>query len=581
MSESTLVPLLIGESSFAILRETGAYYFDKTATIKEILNDGNSVSLVTRPRRFGKTLLQRTLQCFLELNYLDSEDFQRVHNWFKGLAITKDADFCEANMGRWPVVFLSLKEVDAQTFDVAVSDLSNIVSASAKTFEFLLQTDRLQNSSRADLKKLIDLPNLSSFVQSTTLAHCLKQLTQILHEAFSRRVIVLVDEYDVPLNRARVNGYYQTMQPLLKKMLGGAMKDNPALQKGIITGCLRIAKESVFTDFNNFACHSISDLELSDAVGFTSEEANKILADFKLTKFSDRVRHHYDGYRFGEKEIYCPWDLLSFCRDNREIPSDKVNFKNYWIHTSSNSLITEFLHFADESHLVLLKQLLKGNSVRASVSEDLSFAEINSSHSPQHLLSLLYCTGYLTAAEPIGSDGSCLLRIPNEEVRLCFTREIEAFFSDQGQDYVNTGRELMQKFILGKGAAANSIFADILMRNISVRDTGSESFYHGLLLGLLSSARSQPIESNRESGDGYFDIRFYDKASDTAVLIELKQTKYPTELSAAAKEAVAQIHARHYYADFLDSGISHIRLYGIACCGKYCRTVKETLSEEP
>ena len=230
---------------------------------------------------------------------------------------------------------------------------------------------------------------------------------------------------------------------------------------------------------------------------------------------------------------------------------------------------------------MLLKQLLKGNSVRASVSEDLSFAEINSSHSPQHLLSLLYCTGYLTAAEPIGSDGSCLLRIPNEEVRLCFTREIEAFFSDQGQDYVNTGRELMQKFILGKGAAANSIFADILMRNISVRDTGSESFYHGLLLGLLSSARSQPIESNRESGDGYFDIRFYDKASDTAVLIELKQTKYPTELSAAAKEAVAQIHARHYYADFLDSGISHIRLYGIACCGKYCRTVKETLSEEP
>lgn len=577
MTEPLLFPLLVGESSFATLRDAGAYYVDKTQFIRKIFDDGNSVSLITRPRRFGKTLLQRTLQSFFELNYANPGDRTRAASLFKNLNITQDIAFCEKHMGQWPVLFVTFKEMNAADYSKAVSALSRIIGRTAQTYGFLLQSKDMSGFRKTALEQLIHLQFLPLAAQENFLSNSLQILTQILAETYSRRVIVLIDEYDVPLNRARVNGYYDKMQPLLKDMLGGALKDNPVLQKGVVTGCLRIAKESVFTDLNNFGCHSISDSNLAEVVGFTPEETAKILSDFRLTALADSVRRHYDGYRFGNRDIYCPWDLLSFCRDFRGKNTKDIFFKNYWVHTSSNSLITEFLHFADETHLLLLKELLKGNTVKASVSEDLSFAEINASHAPQHLLSLLYCTGYLTSDTPLNGGDVALLRIPNEEVRTCFEREIDIFFSKKNDNYINIGRQLAHELVHGKGAAANDVLADILMRNASIRDTGSEAFYHGIVLGLLSSALQSPIQSNQEGGDGYYDIRFLDKKEDTAVIIELKKTNSPSQLTSAAKSAVAQIHKRRYYADYLTGNVGRIQLYGIACCGKYCCTVMETM----
>ncbi len=575
MTENKL--LLVGASSFAKLRKRGAYYVDKTSFIPDILRDGNDVSLITRPRRFGKTLMQRTLQSFFEINYSNPEDRSKPEALFKGLDIASNTDFCNAHMGRYPVVFLSFKEICSNTFEDAVATLSSVMADAVDNFSHLLLTNqKLSEKSRSDLKQYTELKEFSIQKQKILLVDCLKILVQALSTAFDREVIVLIDEYDVPFNYARTNGYYNEMLPLIRTMLGNALKDdNDYVFKTVVTGCLRIAKESVFTGLNHFGCHPLSESSsLSAAVGFTPAEAGRVLADFGLSKYEADVRRHYDGYRFGTQEIYCPWDLMSFCRDAAD--KENVTFQNYWIHTSGNDLITEFLRYADETHLEALRDLLRGKTVSSPIIEDLSFAEIDASHSSIQLLSLLYCTGYLTSSS-IDSNGQFKLCIPNNEIRDCFERQIAAYFSDQSDDYVNVGRSLAKSLSEGNGASANDLLQNFLTRSISVRDTGAESFYHGTVLGLLGSALRRNLKSNAEAGDGYSDIQFMDNATNTAVILELKKTETAASLEATAAQALKQIHDRRYYAEYIDAGVGKVQIYGIAFCGKQCRSTKETI----
>ncbi len=573
MTESKL--LLVGASSFAKLRKRGAYYVDKTSFIPEILCDGNDVSLITRPRRFGKTLMQRTLQSFFELNYANPDDRSEAESLFKGLAIADNRTFCDAHMGRYPVVFLSFKEICSNTFEDAVSALSSLMADTVDTFNQLLTHPKLSEKLRSDLKKCTELKEFSTQKQKTFLTDSLKILVQALSEAYGRSVIVLIDEYDVPLNYARTNGYYADLLPLIRVMLSNALKDdNDYVFKTVVTGCLRIAKESVFTGLNHFGCHPLSGSSLSAAVGFTPAEAEQVLADFSLSQYGDDVRRHYDGYRFGTQEIYCPWDLMCFCRD--AAGQENVAFQNYWIHTSSNDLITEFLRYADETHLEALRDLLKGKTVASPITEDLSFKEIDASHSAVQMLSLLYCTGYLTSSGT-DSNGKFKLRIPNNEVRDCFKRQIAIYFSDQSDDYVNVGRLLAKALSDGNGALANDLLQDFLIRSISVRDTGAESFYHGTVLGLLGSALRRNLKSNAEAGDGYSDIQFMDYASNTAVILELKKTESLASLESTAAQALHQIHDRRYYAEYINAGVAKVQIYGMAFCGKHCTCTRETI----
>ena len=565
--------ILVGESSFARLREENAYYVDKTAFLERIIHDGNRISLITRPRRFGKTLLQTTLQAFLALDPENPDDRSRAWQLFTGLSITDNASFCAEHLGRWPVLFLKLKDVNGENFEQAVASLSNSVTELAQENAWLSTHPHLPAYLRKAVEKLLELSFLSFDEQLRLLRTSLSQLMQALSMAFKRKVVVLIDEYDVPLNLARVKGFYEDMLALLREMFGRALKDNPLLQKSVLTGCLRLARESVFSEFNNFGCHGISDPTLAAAMGFTAKEAQKILSDFCLSAYADKVGRRYDGYRFGNEEIYCPWDLMSFCRD--ATTSGEVRFLNYWINTSSNSLIAEFLRFADAQHLEHLHKLLKGETVVAGcIQENLSFSEIAQQHSPEHLLSLLFCSGYLTADKK-NKDGEILLRIPNEEVHECFERQIKAYFSSESTDYVSTGRLLANFLCSGQGMNANAVLQQFLSRYMSVRDGSSESFYHGLILSLLGTSPHLAIDSNREAGDGYFDIRLIDTHSSSLVILELKKVFHVTLLSEAASSALRQIHDRNY-AEYFSGGIRKVYLYGMSFCGKHCLTLQET-----
>ena len=568
-------------SSFAVLRKSKAYYVDKTAAIRETLYDGNLVSLITRPPRFGKTLLLSTLQAFLELNYTDPSDCERPAALFRGLAVVDDTAFCDEHLGRWPVIHLALTETAASDFATSVNALSLVIADVARSFEFLLQSDRLIQSDKKYLQTLISLPALTPSRQRNVLSFSLQTLTQILSTVFDRRVVVLIDDYDAPLLAAYRHGFFDEMHEFLTRFLGSALKDNPMIEKAVMTGVLQIDLSDGCTGFNNIGSHTISDRNLSTIVGFTSDETRNVLADFGLSDTTTAVRQNYGGRFFGGEEIYCPQDVLAFCRHTAGKPCKDLRVDSTCLPDNHRPLIARFLRYADEARLALLPELLKGHNVNASVCDYLSLTKRVSPASPD-LLSELYSFGYLTTTAPILNEGTAQLRIPNEAVRLCFTQTIEHFFSSRNPDFVNVGRELMQSFVLGKGAVANSIFTGMLMRYAVVHNTASESsLSRDLLLDLLTSARSQPIASHQEADNGCFDIRFAYEATDTAVIIELRESPSPAELSTTAHKAVSHIHERRHYADFQAGGISHIRLYGIACCGKYCRTVMETLSEKP
>lgn len=567
--------IYMGESDFQTMVESKAYVFDKTKWIERILKDDNAVSLITRPRRFGKTFTQTMLRAFLEMDYECPESQARARRLFEGMEILQQEAFCEENLGRWPVIFLSLKDVDGDTFEKAVLSLASVVTRYTRHFRFLLSSEKLAPDLKADVEEVLQAKRLPALMQYEAIVNALATLTDALKSVCDRPVIVLIDEYDVPLNRARCHGYYEAMQVLIRNMLSRGLKDSLSVKKAVVTGCLRVAKESIFTDLNNFGCHSISDLYLGGALGFTAAEAEKILSDFGLTACREEARAHYDGFRFGNEEIYCPWDLLNFCRD--AVLTGVPQYKDYWANSSANAIIDEFIEFADETHLAYLKRLLAGETIEAPVTEQLSFFEMEASHSIGALMSLLYAAGYVTSVGR-GDNGGMLLRIPNGEVMNCFRTKALDWLERSGRGAV--GAAIARAFEAGDFYGAQTLLQSFLDKCASVRDGGNEAFYQGAVLGLLGGARSERVTSNRESGNGYYDIQYADSLRGVGVILEIKRTASAEEatLDEACRKALQQIVDKRYYARFLGTNVQTLNLCGVAFCGKVCRVMGKTIS---
>ena len=575
--------ILTGESDFRTMIRSGAYVFDKTKWIRRIFEDGNAVTLITRPRRFGKTFTQTMLRAFFEMNYANPLDVSSTLELFSGMEVLQDKAFCDKHMARWPVVYLSLKDVEGLTFDDALDALAAICVNYFERYEFLLESDRLSSSTKKRLENLFQMDSLPRDECKKAINNSLYLLTSALHSHFDRPCMVLLDEYDVPLLRARAHGYYDQMQVVIRAMLGRGLKDNHSnAVKTVVTGCLRIVKESIFTDINNFECHPMSDVAFGGVLGFTQEEAHKILVDFGLEAYEAKAKAYYDGYRFGDEEIYCPWDLLNFCDD--AVSTGAPVYGNYWINTSANAIIEEFIEYADAAQLNLLKRLLAGESIEASIKEELSFAELDAKHSTETLLTLLYTAGYVTS---LGTTvaGENILRVPNEEVRECFERRLIQWFSKGGKGYESVGRKLMVALEKGDFFGAQSIMRSYLNKCASVRDGASEAFYHGTVLGLLGGVQPDDVTSNREAGDGYFDIVNADAERGIGVVIELKRTESDDEaaLKAVCRQGIQQIYDRRYYVSFLETNIHTVHLVGVAFSGKTCCVAGETrkISELP
>lgn len=563
-------PIEIGLSSFEDLMTRGQYFVDKSRFIPEILGAAN-VLLITRPRRFGKTLLLSMLESFLALDPKHPEDLSKPQGLFAGLDVLSDLEFCRANMGRWPVLRLTLKDVEGASYEDCVKHLGRAVCDAAVPYEFLLDSPTLSGRVRMKLEALLSAGIRPSAADEDVFADGLVTLEEALHAYFGRKVVLLIDEYDVPLQKARINGHYDESILLLKRFFSRGIKDSPHLSKAVLTGCLRLVKESVFTGMNNFKSFGITQTRLSGAAGFTEAETRGVLSDFGLEHRLDVVRDNYDGYRFGETHIFCPWDVMNYCDDaakGEKFPG------NYWINTSSNDLIVEFVEYADEQHLDDLRRLMAGEEIAAQVDDAMSFADLAHLHSAEQLLSLLYNTGYLTRIGTL-PDGRSVLRIPNKEILACFKDRIASFFTRANAGYVEACTRLFDAFVNAEGFAAQRILRQYLLRFASIRDAGPEAFYHGLLLGMLASAvtvaNGRDLVSNRESGDGYFDIALVDVPKKTGVILEIKKAKSSddAELAKSCAAALEQIHRRSYAEEF-GGGLKVMRRFGIAFCGKHC-----------
>ena len=558
----------VGEVDFAELILNHRYYIDKTRFIKPLFYAAK-VCLVTRPRRFGKTLTLSMIKTFLEMNYRDPSDKTRLHKIFSGLDVYADEAFCQENMGEWPVISLSFKSIEGRNFEEAFDELKSIIADEADRFSFLEESARLSDRQRVALKKLCKVDGLEDKESALLLlADSLRVLEECLYAHFGKNPILLIDEYDVPLQKARIGGYYDDMLSIIGRMFRKGLKDTRA--KAFLTGCLRLAKESVFTGTNNFLAFGIDNPNFNDAIGFTAEEARNVLSYYNLQEYADEVRANYDGYRFAGVEIYCPWDLLCFCQETQF--KGIVRFGNYWINSSSNDLILEFVDYADEEHLGMLSKLMAGKTVTARIDPNLSFAELNVQHSPEQLMSLLYSTGYLTEVDA-APDGRSILRIPNKEIDECFREKINSYFSSRNPSTVERVKLLLNGLNDGAASLVQSSINFCLQRFMSVRDGSSEAFYHGFLLSLVGIVGSEygkrGVASNRETGDGYSDIRIDDYEASTRVILELKKCGPGESLEAACDKAIEQIRDRGYGLED-DATLRTIRLYGIAFRGKHC-----------
>lgn len=571
----------IGAPDFRSLRESGGYYVDKTAHIRGILSDGGRVSIYTRPRRFGKTLTLSMLAAFLEIDRRNPGETEAARKLFSGLSVLNDEKLCEEYLSKWPVIFLPLKDIEGPGFELAAEDLKGLLCDAAIRYRFLLSSDRVDPEDREFFRLMLRMNLEKASDVRPVMKRSLAVLERMLWQHFGKRVFVLVDEYDVPLNKARENGYYKEMMGLIRPVFSLALKDNPAVEKAVLTGCLRISKESVFTGLNQFVCNSVTSEVNSSVFGFTRDEARRVLADFGLSQFEEEARARYDGYRFGTEEIYCPWDLMNFC--NASYRSGKPKLDNFWINTSSNDLLDEFLANAGDDDLELMKTMLSGQSAPVALHEDFSFVEIDREHSAEMLMSLLCMTGYLTKTGET-PDGLALLRIPNSEIRECFERKVKAFFSPGSRFYSDAAKRFGIALADGDAFSARESLAEVLRKYASVRDGGTESFYHGLALGLLSAYAEKGIgrsasflESNREGGDGYPDIAFADGRTRKGVILELKKADGPEAMGKACQEALAQIKERRYWETFDGLGLTSSILYGIAFSGKDCRIACEEI----
>lgn len=557
--------LPVGIEDFAEIRRHGYYYVDKTQLIEQVLNRRNKVSLFTRPRRFGKTLNMSMLQHFFEIG-TDPKLFQ-------GLSISKNNELCEKHMGKYPVVSISLKSIHADSYAKAKAQLIKLVNREARRVQFLLNSDRLTAVDKALFSELLDRE-----MEEDTLVSSLQELTELLEIHFGQQVIVLIDEYDVPLAKANQNGYYDEMALLLRNFFENVLKTNDSLEFAVLTGCLRIAKESIFTGLNNFKVYSITDTDYDETFGFVDDEVKKMLKSLNQQDHYEEVKEWYDGYRFGNTDVYCPWDVVNYCADHLTTPN--ATPKNYWLNTSGNEVINHFIDSVGEPQKLAkteLERLVSGNVVRKRINETITYKELYSTI--DNLWSTLFMTGYLTQR---GSedDGRYRLVIPNREIRNIVTDNILSLFQDEVKKDGQMANAFCQALMEGKEKEVERLLTAYMGKTISIRDTFvrksiKENFYHGILLGILSFKTGWEVSSNRESGTGFSDILIEIDDSDIGIVIEVKYSDDEDQLEKDCKEALKQIKDRDYTQKLRDAGFHRILKYGIACQIKTCKVLVE------
>lgn len=572
---ASTMKLPVGIDDFRKLRESHFYYVDKTRLIEQLLLNWSEVTLFTRPRRFGKTLNMSMLKSFFDIGTDKA--------LFDGLYISGNKELCDEYMGKYPVIFLSLKGVEGLTYEEAFEAFVRIMGKEVNRVSFLADSDKLTQIEREQYKGLTIMKNGRLAFDKEKLISSLQLLSQLLYKHYGKKAVILIDEYDVPLDKAFQNGYYNEMVSLIRGLFGQALKTNEFLQFAVLTGCLRISKESIFTGLNNFKVMSITDSRFDEQFGFTDSEVKKLLSDYGMDSHFDEVKEWYDGYHFGRADVYCPWDVINHADHLRDDSDAKP--QTYWINSSGNSLVRRLINRADSSTKDEIERLIAGEAIEKVIRQDLTYDEIE--NSIDNIWSVLFTTGYLTKIGevklPDSESYAYMLVIPNKEVREVFVLQIQEWFKAVVANDNDT-MSLLSKAILDKDEAILARQLNIVMgRMISILDTKApddmkENFYHGLLLGLLRGSNPDwLIKSNRESGDGFSDILIKPENPDLGIVIEVKYAKEFKGLDAACDAAMAQIKQKRYDETLRDEGRCDILAYGIAFCRKRCRVAGEKL----
>lgn len=558
------IKLPVGIENFEKIRRDGFYYVDKTGLIEQLLNNWGEVNLFTRPRRFGKTLNMSMLKCFFEIGTDQS--------LFEGLYISKNKALCDAYMGKYPVISISLKGVNADSYENARSLLKRIVMEEAKMHRIIMSGNRLDDIDKAEYMSLV-----TGEMGEDTLVYSMKTLTALLEKYYEKKVIVLIDEYDVPLAKANENGYYDQMVLLVRNLFENVLKTNSSLKFAVLTGCLRVAKESIFTGLNNFKTNSILDEEYDETFGFVDDEVKEMLHYYGQDTHYETVKEWYDGYRFGNADVYCPWDVINYCDAHRRNPM--LPPENYWTNTSGNDVLKHFIESAGAAKGLAktdLERLVNGEIVEKDIREDLTYNELYASM--DNLWSTLFMAGYLTHKGRVDTK-RFRLAVPNREIRNIITEQVLALFKQN----VEKDGQLLNDFCTalsdGHTDEVERLFSEYMKKTISVRDTFArkelkENFYHGLLLGILGFKAGWSVMSNRESGNGFSDIMIMIDDAEIGIVIEVKYAE-SHDLEAVCKDALKQMIDKHYTEYFEQQGIQKILKYGIACRVKECKVMLE------
>ena len=612
MSNKHFLALPVTDSCFAEIRAKNRYYVDKTPYLKTVFSEdeavddkslinGTTVLLLTRPRRFGKTLLMSMFESFLKISAKEPGNITKHLNYFKGTKILEDKEFCKKYMGQFPVISISLKGVHGKTFKAAYFKLAELIVEKAKEFSFLENSPALDEDDKetyANLKRKSYLRNFNDDAISDATS-AIASLASMLYKHFNKQVYVLIDEYDVPLAKAQDNNYHKEMVELMSSFLDflkdtqkDPEKDTSIISKVILTGCLKVAKNSIFTGVNNLKVNTVTseNENLTGIIGFTKEETLKTLQDYEMGDFKDVVKNNYDGYKFYDKEMFCPWDVLNFVEDNFNFKQkgllSEIEAENYWANSTSSPAVYEYLGFLTDSDNQKMQDLVDGNSISFVLNESMNY-DCLSEHDPNDFWSLLLHTGYLTLdwektkKDELSKDNSSnkevYVRIPNLEIRKCFKNDIQKRFDDVFKKD-NLADKIANALFTGDTEFVQTKLRIYLKKFVSIRDTATkapqENYYHGFLNGVFTNCSNDFLteyHSNYESGDGYADITFKSEYSDNAVIIEIKAAHVGTDLNPISKNAIAQIEDKHYADPFLqNSMIKSIYAYGIVFSGKNC-----------
>ena len=559
--------LPIGVENFEKLIQEDFYYVDKTELITDLLKNWGEVNLFTRPRRFGKSLNMSMLKTFFEIG-CDKKLFQ-------GLKISEEKELCEKYMGQFPVISVSLKGGEGRSFEIAKEALKRVIGDEARRFSFLSNSENLSEKDKAAYERLVEISRETGnggiyAMSENVLVSGLLTLSVLLHKHYGKKAILLIDEYDVPLDKAFQYGYYEEMVSLIRNLLGNALKTNTSLYFAVLTGCLRLSRESIFTGLNNLKVMSITNVQFDEYFGFTDPEVKEMLNSYGLADHFDSVKAWYDGYRFGKVDVYCPWDVISYCDNLRADPDARP--EDYWSNTSGNAIVRRFIDLANEKTRDEIERLIAGETIVKEIRQELTYGELDSSI--ENLWSVLFTTGYLTSRGRIDGDRYALA-IPNYEIRKLFIQQIREWFRNQTIKDKKTLDKFCKAFPEQDAERIEELFNDYLWNTISIRDTASrkeqrESFYHGILLGILGCQDEWLVKSNAESGIGYSDILIEIRKNRIGIVIEMKYAQ-DGNLEAACQDALRQIEEKSYEARLKEDGMRNIIKYGIACYKKECK----------